>query len=154
MQLIDGNIQWGRAAGRPRDRGDRRGSAGAPRVALEVNVEAAGAPRRAVRAAAARTRRIVCGDLNSGWRDEAYPRLLAPIGGASGLVDAWTCRHPGATPPPTAGVYDTAQWQDGAMTCDFVFVTDTLAERILRCEIDGTTRASDHQPILLELRDA
>ncbi|MCQ0033263.1 endonuclease [Burkholderia glumae] len=96
---------------------------------------------------------IVCGDFNSAYRGDAYRRITAPIAGAPDLVDAWVQAHPGQTPPPTAGVYDTEQWQDGAMTCDFVFVTDTLAKRIVRCEIDGATRASDHQPILLELRD-
>ncbi|ALK30931.1 endonuclease/exonuclease/phosphatase family protein [Burkholderia plantarii] len=96
---------------------------------------------------------IACGDFNSAYRDDAYRRITAPIADAPAFVDAWTHAHPGATPPPTAGVYDTVQWKDGAMTCDFVFVTDTLAERIVRCEIDGATRASDHQPILLELRD-
>ncbi|VBY53081.1 endonuclease/exonuclease/phosphatase family protein [Burkholderia pseudomallei] len=40
------------------------------------------------------------------------------------------------------------------MTCDFAFVTDTLVRRLSRCEIDGTVRASDHQPIVLELSDA
>ncbi|MDN7494921.1 endonuclease/exonuclease/phosphatase family protein [Burkholderia gladioli] len=96
---------------------------------------------------------VVCGDFNSAWRDDAYRRLLAPIDGAPAFVDAWMHAHPGETPPPTAGIYDTQQWQQGSLTCDFVFVTETLRERILRCEIDSTTRASDHQPILLELRD-
>ncbi|GAB7537189.1 endonuclease/exonuclease/phosphatase family protein [Burkholderia sp. 3C] len=96
---------------------------------------------------------VLCGDFNSAYRDDAYRRMLAPIDGAPGFVDAWVHRHPGETPPPTAGVYDTVQWQDGAMTCDFVFVTDTLLDRVARCEIDGATRASDHQPILLELHD-
>lgn len=95
---------------------------------------------------------VVCGDFNSAYRDDAYRRMLAPIDGAPALVDAWAHRHPGDTPPPTAGRYDTAQWQDGPMTCDFVFVTDTLRDRVVRCDIDGATRASDHQPILLELR--
>ncbi|KAF1051530.1 MAG: hypothetical protein GAK41_01304 [Burkholderia gladioli] len=96
---------------------------------------------------------IMCGDFNSAYRDAAYLRMLAPIDGAPAFVDAWTHRNPGDTPPPTAGVYDTAQWQAGAMTCDFVFVTDSLLDRVVRCEIDSATRASDHQPILLELRD-
>lgn len=68
-----------------------------------------------------------------------------------GFVDAWIARHPGRTPPPTAGVYDTAQWSEGPLACDFVFVTDTLLPRVTRCEIDGDVRASDHQPVLLEL---
>lgn len=94
---------------------------------------------------------IVCGDFNSAFRSQAYQRFIAPLAGSPGFVDAWTALHPGRTPPLTAGVYDTQQWSDGPMTCDFVFVTDDLRARLRSCEIDGTTQASDHQPIVLEL---
>ncbi|MCA8242929.1 endonuclease/exonuclease/phosphatase family protein [Burkholderia sp. AU32262] len=94
---------------------------------------------------------IVCGDFNSAFGSEAYRRFLEPIADAPRFVDAWVALHPGRTPPPTAGVYDTVQWSDGPLTCDFVFVTDTLLPRVTRCEIDGDVRASDHQPVLLEL---
>ncbi|RKP52420.1 endonuclease/exonuclease/phosphatase family protein [Trinickia fusca] len=94
---------------------------------------------------------IVCGDFNSAFDSPAYRRFLAPIQGAPGFVDAWCALHPGQMPPPTAGVYDTVQWSEGAIACDFVFVTDDLRSRLRRCEIDGVTQASDHQPIVLEL---
>ncbi|WP_322009096.1 endonuclease/exonuclease/phosphatase family protein [Paraburkholderia sp. J12] len=94
---------------------------------------------------------ILCGDFNSAWGSEAYERMLEPIDGSPAFVDAWTALHPGATPPPTAGVYDTEQWSSGPITCDFVFVTEDLRGRLKRCEIDGATEASDHQPIVLEL---
>ncbi|KVQ45034.1 endonuclease [Burkholderia territorii] len=94
---------------------------------------------------------IVCGDFNSAFGSDAYQRMLAPIADAPSFVDAWVARHPGCTPPPTAGVYDTAQWSEGPLTCDFVFVTDTLLPRVRRCEIDAGLRASDHQPVALEL---
>ncbi|AOI92411.1 endonuclease [Burkholderia pseudomultivorans] len=94
---------------------------------------------------------IICGDFNSAFGSDAYRRLLEPIDDAPAFVDAWIARHPGRTPPPTAGVYDTAQWSDGPLACDFLFVTDTLLPRVARCEIDGDVRASDHQPVVLEL---
>lgn len=94
---------------------------------------------------------IVCGDFNSEFNSDAYCRFIAPLEGAPEFIDAWTTLHPGEKPPPTAGVYDKAQWSSGPITCDFVFVTEDLRERLLRCEIDGATRASDHQPIVLEL---
>jgi len=94
---------------------------------------------------------IVCGDFNSAWGSEAYTRMLEPLAGSPAFIDAWMALHPGATPPHTAGVYDTAQWSDGPLTCDFVFVTEDLRARLRRCEIDGLTQASDHQPIVLEL---
>jgi endonuclease/exonuclease/phosphatase family metal-dependent hydrolase len=77
--------------------------------------------------------------------------MLEPLPGSPVFVDAWTTLHPGIKPPPTAGVYDTVQWKDGPLTCDFVFVTEDLKPRLRRCEIDGATRASDHQPVVLEL---
>lgn len=94
---------------------------------------------------------IVCGDFNSAFGSQAYQRFIAPLTGAPGFIDAWTALHPGRTPPPTAGVYDTQQWSDGPMACDFVFVTEDLRTRLRSCEIDGATHASDHQPIVLEL---
>ncbi|MGN6650681.1 endonuclease/exonuclease/phosphatase family protein [Trinickia sp.] len=94
---------------------------------------------------------IVCGDFNSEFGSEAYQAFVAPLANAPGFIDAWTTLHPGATPPPTAGVYDTAQWSNGPIACDFVFVTEDLRSRLRSCEIDGTTQASDHQPIVLEL---
>lgn len=94
---------------------------------------------------------IICGDFNSAFGSDAYRRLLEPIADAPPFVDAWVARHPGRTPPPTAGVYDTVQWSEGPLACDFVFVTDTLLPRVTRCEIDGDVRASDHQPVVLEL---
>ncbi len=94
---------------------------------------------------------IVCGDFNSEFGSEAYQRFVAPLVGAPGFIDAWTTLHPGHTPPPTAGVYDVEQWSSGPIACDFVFVTEDLKSRLQRCEIDGATRASDHQPVVLEL---
>lgn len=94
---------------------------------------------------------IVCGDFNSAYDSEAYRRMLEPLEGSPAFIDAWTALHPGATPPHTAGVYDTEQWSDGPLTCDFVFVTEDLRSRLRSCDIDGATRASDHQPIVLEI---
>lgn len=94
---------------------------------------------------------IVCGDFNSEFGSQAYQRFVEPLEDGPGFVDAWTSLHPSRTPPPTAGVYDTVQWSSGAIACDFVFVTEDLRDRLVRCEIDGATQASDHQPIVLEL---
>ncbi|MCG5073799.1 endonuclease/exonuclease/phosphatase family protein [Paraburkholderia tagetis] len=94
---------------------------------------------------------IVSGDFNSAFGSAAYTRMLEPLAGSPAFIDAWTTLHPGATPPPTAGVYDTEQWSDGPLTCDFVFVTEDLRNRLKRCEIDGITQASDHQPVVMEL---
>ncbi|ACC70153.1 endonuclease/exonuclease/phosphatase family protein [Paraburkholderia phymatum] len=94
---------------------------------------------------------IVCGDFNSAYGSDAYRRMLEPLAGSPSFLDAWTVLHPGQTPPMTAGIYDKAQWSDGPLTCDFVFVTEDLQARLQSCEIDGGTRASDHQPVIVEI---
>lgn len=39
------------------------------------------------------------------------------------------------------------------MSYDFVFVSDGLAPRVRRIEVDLATRASDHQPVFVEFGD-
>jgi endonuclease/exonuclease/phosphatase family metal-dependent hydrolase len=39
------------------------------------------------------------------------------------------------------------------MACDFVFVSDALAPRVRRVEVDLQTQVSDHQPVLIEFGD-
>ena len=60
---------------------------------------------------------------------------------------------PGPAASPTCGLYDHVQWKDGPDCRDFIFVTEDLAGRIRRIEVDGKTDASDHQPVLIELAD-
>jgi endonuclease/exonuclease/phosphatase family metal-dependent hydrolase len=67
--------------------------------------------------------------------------------------DAWTLRYPEGRRAPTCGIHDHAQWPDGADCRDFIFATEDLRERIVRVEVNETTDASDHQPILIELVD-
>lgn len=95
---------------------------------------------------------VLCGDFNSAFEDTAWCRMLEPIADAPAFVDAWSCAHPGEARAATVGLYDHEQWPDGPFACDFVFVTEDLAPRIAMCEVDPQSRASDHQPMWLELR--
>lgn len=95
---------------------------------------------------------IVCGDFNSAFGDSAYCRMLEPIAGAPAFADAWTCAHPDAPRAATVGLYDHEQWPDGPFACDFIFVTEDLKPRIAGCEVDQSSRSSDHQLLWLELR--
>jgi len=45
------------------------------------------------------------------------------------------------------------QWSDGPDCRDFIFVTEDIGSRVRSVEVNGTTDASDHQPILIELAD-
>jgi endonuclease/exonuclease/phosphatase family metal-dependent hydrolase len=94
---------------------------------------------------------VLCGDFN--FRPEAaeHARLQAPIAeGVTGFRDAWVVAHGDVPHPPTFFVHDPA---GPAYCCDFAFVTEDLIERIVDVAIDGDTQVSDHQPVVLCLRD-
>jgi endonuclease/exonuclease/phosphatase family metal-dependent hydrolase len=68
------------------------------------------------------------------------------------LHDAWKIAH-GTTPqPPTCGVHDRTDWTEPAYACDYMLISEPLVERVVRVELNSATQASDHQPMLLELR--
>ncbi|ABE37149.1 endonuclease/Exonuclease/phosphatase family protein [Paraburkholderia xenovorans LB400] len=95
---------------------------------------------------------IFCGDFNSAFDGAAYRRMLEPVADAPSFADAWSCAHPGEPRAATVGLYDREQWPDGPFACDFIFVTENLTPRVAACEVDPHSRASDHQPLWLELR--
>ena len=93
---------------------------------------------------------LVCGDFNFPPDSPEHAAITAPFAdGAPALLDAWTCAHAAEAHPITAGLYDRA-WQQPCCF-DFVFVTADLASRLQRVEVDASTQASDHQPLLVEL---
>jgi endonuclease/exonuclease/phosphatase family metal-dependent hydrolase len=96
---------------------------------------------------------ILTADFNFPPGDPLHARLQAPIEGSPAYRDAWRIRH-GRTPhAPTVGVYDKAQWPGEPFACDFIFVTEDLATQVEEVVVDGATRASDHQPVLLKLAE-
>ena len=96
---------------------------------------------------------ILTADFNFRSDDPMHARLQAPLGaGVPTYRDAWQLRHPGKPHAPTLGVHDRSQWPE-AFACDFIFVTEDLANRVEDVVVNGVTDASDHQPVLLVLRD-
>jgi len=94
---------------------------------------------------------VLVGDFNCRTTDPAYARMLAPFDDrAAAFEDAWTVLHPGVEHAPTVGVHDREQWPE-PFTCDFVFASRDLRPRLRAMSVDGSSRASDHQPVLLEL---
>ncbi len=94
---------------------------------------------------------IVCGDFNLPPDDALHARLAAPLGaGVPRLVDAWHCAHPGAPHVPT---FRLGEPRAGVAPycCDYVFVSEDLAPRIVEARVDSVTRASDHQPLVVTL---
>ena len=97
---------------------------------------------------------VLTADFNFRPDDALYARLQAPLAdGVPAYRDAWPLRHTGKPHAPTLGVNDKRQWPDAAFACDFIFVTEDLAGRVAQVAVNTATDASDHQPVLLELRD-
>jgi endonuclease/exonuclease/phosphatase family metal-dependent hydrolase len=97
---------------------------------------------------------VLTADFNFPPGDALHGHLQSPLArGVPAYRDAWQLRHPGRPQPPTLGVYDKAQWPGPPIACDFIFVTEDLAPRVEDVVVNGATGASDHQPVMLELRD-
>jgi endonuclease/exonuclease/phosphatase family metal-dependent hydrolase len=97
---------------------------------------------------------ILCGDFNFDVSDPQHRILDASSRPGLNYRDAWTICHPSLSHQPTCGLHDHVQWKNGADCRDFIFITEEMAGRVRRIEVDGETAASDHQPVLIELADA
>lgn len=87
---------------------------------------------------------ILAGDFNMRPGDPQVARLREVWN------DAWSAAHPGKPHPSSFGLYDR-EFASEPYCCDFVFVAPELAPRIESVAIDQDTRASDHQPVIVEL---
>ena len=97
---------------------------------------------------------VIVGDFNFRPEDPLHARMQEPFSGAvNALRDAWQVAHPGEAHQPTLGVYDKVQWPGDPYASDFIFVTDDLGKRVEDVTVNGKTQASDHQPMLLRMRD-
>lgn len=90
---------------------------------------------------------IVMGDFNLRPEDPLYGRLLSPLEGKTAplLVDAWT--RAGSGPGATIGLE-----RGRGIRIDYVFGTPDLADGFERARVETSTRASDHQPVFVDLR--
>ena len=107
---------------------------------------------------------ILCGDFNLEASEPEYAVIQAPNQPAAGsqqaqaaikikanpLSDAWPLVHGQAPHAPTFRLFDRTYGPD-PVACDFCFVSASLAGRVRALRVDGETRVSDHQPVLLVL---
>lgn len=94
---------------------------------------------------------VLCGDFNLETSDPEYTLLQGvPAAPATRLRDAWGLAHGEAAHAPTFRLHDR-RYGPVPIACDFFFVSEGLAPRVRRIEVDLHTQASDHQPVLLEL---
>jgi endonuclease/exonuclease/phosphatase family metal-dependent hydrolase len=95
---------------------------------------------------------IITGDFNLEPDDPLHARMEAPFtDGTPRLHDAWTRAHPGLPHPSTFKIYEKEIPGEPELHCDFIFVSDGLAARIVDVRADRDTQAADHQPVILTL---
>ena len=96
---------------------------------------------------------ILTADFNFRADDPLHARIVAPYDdGTPAYCDSWRVRHGDRRHDHTLGVHDHEQWPD-AFACDFIFVTEDIAGRVEEVAVNLDTDASDHQPVLLRLKD-
>ena len=89
---------------------------------------------------------IVCGDFNLPPDDPLHQDILD-----LGFVDAWQALRPGEPHAPTFRLHERDEGES-PYCCDYVFVTPELVPRLASIRVDAHNRASDHQPVIVELR--
>ena len=95
---------------------------------------------------------ILAGDFNFSEAAAERTRLLSPLDAATpSFVDAWEIANPNTKHAPTMGCFDHDRWPDGPFTSDYIFVSENLANHIREVRVEETSRASDHQALLLKL---
>jgi len=97
------------------------------------------------------TQAILCGDFNFETTDDEYGVIQAEAPtGVSTLIDAWPLVQGALPHEPTFRLHDR-RYGPEPICCDFVFVSANLRRQVRTVRVDTATRASDHQPVLLEL---
>ena len=97
---------------------------------------------------------ILCGDFNLEPSDPLYALLNQSARGEAFYRDSWRVVHPDRPHPPTCGIFDANQWPEGPHCRDFIFMTGDLGRTISDITVNEQTAASDHQPVLIEFKDA
>lgn len=96
---------------------------------------------------------VLCGDFNCEPGSADYDLLARPPASpGAGWRDAWPIAHPRLPHQPTVGLHG-ADWPDRPYCCDFFWVSEDLVGEVAAVGVDGATSASDHQPVILDLRD-
>ena len=95
---------------------------------------------------------ILTGDFNFPPEHPAYAEIQHALSHGPAYRDAWPIVHGRRPHAPTFCVH-SRKFSKTPYCCDFVFVTDDLAARVRSIEVDLATRASDHQPVIVEIDD-
>lgn len=98
---------------------------------------------------------LLCGDFNMPPTAPGYALLQEPfpIHGSAGEQrwwDCWRLVHAARPHAPTFCVHEQ-RYEPEPVAFDFVFASDSLADRVRSIAVDAVTQASDHQPVLVEI---
>lgn len=98
------------------------------------------------------TQTILCGDFNFEPTDAEYGVIQSEASvGDSTFKDAWPLAHgTQQAHDPTFRLFDS-RYGPVPISCDFVFVSGSLQKQVRTLAVDGVTRLSDHQPVLLTM---
>jgi endonuclease/exonuclease/phosphatase family metal-dependent hydrolase len=95
---------------------------------------------------------LIAGDFNFEPGSDGYAQMLAAFDDdTTSLFDAWRELHPEAPHPATFKRYGKKFPGEPEQHCDFVFASEELQGRVREVQVDATTQASDHQPIIVTL---
>lgn len=95
---------------------------------------------------------ILTADFNFDPGSDEYRVITGDNGHAPRLHDTWRLVHGSRPQDPTFHVFDTT-YSPTPVACDFVFASEGLASRVRQVSVDGQTRLSDHQPVLVVFED-
>ncbi len=95
---------------------------------------------------------ILCGDLNFPATAPERAQILESFNdGTPSFHDTWSVLNPGTPHAPTVGI-NPADFVGRPECYDFVLITSGLVKHLKTHGIDAETKASDHQPVWIELR--
>lgn len=94
---------------------------------------------------------VLLGDFNLQTTYPEYARMLAaPLEQSHAFLDAWTVRHPAESHPLSFALYDRSSIPE-PYACDFAFISTNLEQRLTAIAVDQSSRASDHQAVMITL---
>jgi len=94
---------------------------------------------------------VLCGDFNFESSSLEHA-TMTKLGETGSLLNAWTVLGSGQPYPATFRIFDRTYGPE-PVGCDFFFVSPTIASRVQGLSVDQLTQVSDHQPVLLTLRE-
>lgn len=94
---------------------------------------------------------VLCGDFNFESSSVEHATMTAPSE-VGRFINAWSVLDSSKPYPATFRIFDRTYGPE-PVGCDFFFLSPTLSTRVQALIVDQLTQVSDHQPVLLTLKD-